>query len=180
MIGRKHGVLASLVVAPLALGLAACGGGSSDEVYYCPQPLTVADADRLTHFKDGAGRDPRDVAYEAVLSGARSACSAGRGQVNVTLFVRVAAAAGPSVSAGTTSVPYFVRVLDAGNRVVQSQEFTADFRLTPSKPRASSQEELVLRLPFTQPTDVAGYRIAVGLRPSQDELNYNRRGRSGG
>ena len=65
-----------------------------------------------------------------------------------------------------------MRVLDSGNNVVQSQEFNADFRLTSGNPRGSSQEELTLSVPVD-----GGYRIAVGLKPTMDELNYNRRGR---
>ena len=65
-----------------------------------------------------------------------------------------------------------MRVLDSGNNVVQSQDFNADFRLTSGNPRGSSQEELT----FVVPAD-GGYRIAVGLRPTMEELNYNRRGR---
>jgi hypothetical protein len=62
-------------------------------------------------------------------------------------------------------------VIDSSGAVVQGQEFTADFRLRPNSPRGSSQEELSLQLP----TDSGGNRIAVGLKPTQDELNYNRR-----
>ena len=57
---------------------------------------------------------------------------------------------------------------------MQGQEFTADFRLTSGNPRGASQEELTLRLPYNQISDLAGYRIAIGLKPTQDELNYNR------
>ena len=64
---------------------------------YCPPPLTVADAQRLTHFKDGPGRDPRDIAYEAALVNAGTSCSLGRGQMDVTLVMRIAVNAGPSV-----------------------------------------------------------------------------------
>jgi len=78
-----------------------------------------------------------------------------------------------------TRVPYFVRVINASGGVVQGQDFTADFRLASGSPRGTSQEELVLRLPYNQLTDLGGYRIAVGLKPSQDELNYNRRSRTG-
>ena len=42
-------------------------------------------------------------------------------------------------------------------------------------PRGQSQEELNLTLPFSQIQELGSYRIAVGLRPSQDELEYNRR-----
>src|SRR5262249_16559386 len=104
--------------------------------------------------------------------GSGTKCSVTRSRVDVTLIMRISANAGPAAGAGRTSVPYFVRVLDSGNNVVQSQEFTADFRLTPANPRASSQEELTITLPGD-----GGFRIAVGLKPTLEELNYNRRGR---
>lgn len=163
-----------VVFAPalLALTLAACGGGTPEVVYSCPQPFTVQDAERLTHFKEGAGRDPRDIAYEASIIGSGTKCSLSRNRVDVTLFMRISVSAGPSASTGRTSVPYFVRVLDSANNVVQSQDFNADFRLTSGNPRGSSQEELTFVVPVE-----GGYRIAVGLRPTPEELNYNRRGR---
>jgi hypothetical protein len=160
------------VVFALALTLAACGGGTPEVNYACPQPFTVQDAGRLTHFAEGAGRDPRDIAYEASIVGSATKCSLSRNRVDVTLFLRLSVSAGPAASAARTSVPYFVRVLDSANNVVQSQEFNADFRLTSGSPRGSSQEELTLTLPLD-----GGYRIAVGLKPTPEELNYNRRGR---
>ena len=164
-------------IAPLALAavLAACGGSSSEPEGYCPPAFTVTDADRLTHFRDGAGRDPRDVAYEAALTGASTSCETRRGVVTVSLIMRISVAAGPSVTPGTTSVPYFVRVLGVNGQVTQGQEFNADFRLSERNPRGASQEELTLRVP----ADGTTARIAVGLKPTADELNYNRRGRGG-
>ncbi len=160
----------------LALVLSACGGGSEDsEAAYCPEPFTVQDAGRLTHFRDGPGRDPRDVEYEAVLSGVGAKCSLRRNRMDVTLVMRVAATAGPSVIAGQTRVPYFVRVIGASGQVVQGQDFTADFKLSSANPRGQSQEELNLTLPFSQISELGSYRIAVGLKPSPEELEYNRR-----
>lgn len=161
----------------LALVLASCGGGKSSEQAkaYCPTPFTVQDAGRLTHFKDGPGRDPRDVAYEATLVGSATSCSISGNRMDIKLLMRVAAVAGPSVSSGTTSVPYFVRIIDGSGRVVQGQDFNADYRLSERNPRAQSQEELALTIPFSQVSELSGYRIAVGLRPTMEELNYNRR-----
>ena len=95
--------------------------------------------------------------------------------MDVTLIMRVAVTAGPSLVAGQTRVPYFVRVIGASGQVVQGQDFTADFKLSAGNPRGQSQEELNLTLPFSQIQELGSYRIAVGLRPSQDELEYNRR-----
>jgi hypothetical protein len=166
-------------LAPLALSLGACGwfgGGKSDDSgnVYCPAPLTVADAQRLTRFKDGPGRDPRDIVFEASLAASGTTCELNRNQLSVNLIMRIAVNAGPSVGAGATQVPYFVRVINNSGGVIQGQEFTADFRLTPGNPRGASQEELTLRLPYNQISDLAGYRIAIGLKPTQEELNYNR------
>jgi len=49
---------------PAVLALAGCGwfGGNKEKEAsasaYCPTPLSVQDANRLTRFKAGAGRDP--------------------------------------------------------------------------------------------------------------------------
>lgn len=160
----------------LAFALSGCGGGSPPPPsMVCPPPLTVQDASRITHFKDGAGRDPRDIAYEAVLMNSGSVCQLGAKTLDVTVVMVVAVSAGPAVTPGQTRVPYFVRVLDGNGTVLQGQDFTADFKLSSGSPRGESREELALTIPFNEIKDLTGYRIAVGLKPTPEELNYNRR-----
>lgn len=159
----------------LALVLAGCGSSPPPPSIVCPPPLTVQDASRITHFKDGAGRDPRDIAYEAALVNSGSACQLGSRTLDVTVVMIVAVSAGPAVTPGQTRVPYFVRVLDGNGTVLQGQDFTADFKLSSASPRGESREELALTIPFGELKDLTGYRIAVGLKPTPEELNYNRR-----
>jgi hypothetical protein len=167
-----------LAPALAVLVLTGCGGKSAKEdiaANYCPSPLTVQDAAHLTRFKDGPGRDPRDIVFEADIGNATVACSVGKNQMQVDLTVRVAATAGPSITPGQTMVPYFVRVIGPSGSVVQGQDFTATYRLSSANPRGASDEELTLRLPFNSPSDLGGYRVAFGLKPTMSELDYNRR-----
>jgi len=160
-----------------ALALAGCGSSEKEQqaASYCPQPLTVQDAQRITRFKEGPGRDPRDVVFEAQLLGAGTQCKMSRNRLEVDVLMRIAVNAGPSVGGGVTRVPFFVRVVDASGAVVVGKDELADYKLGPTSPRGVSQEEMAVELPFSNLTDLGGYRIAVGLKPTQPELDYNRR-----
>jgi len=164
-----------------ALVLAGCGGRSAKDqaaASYCPQPLTVQDASKITRFKEGAGRDPRDVVFEANMVGAGTTCSMGRNKMEVEVVMRIAVNAGPSVAGGLTRVPFFVRVLDGGGSVIVGKDELADYKISATSPRGVSDETVAVTLPFAEVRDLGAYRIAVGLKPTQQELQYNRRGES--
>jgi hypothetical protein len=169
--------LRSLAPLALALVLAGCGRSEKEQAAasYCPQPLTVQDAQRLTRFKEGAGRDPRDVMFEATMLNAATACTMRRGKLEVDVVMRIAVNAGPSVGGAVTRVPFFVRVLDAGGGVLVGKDELADYKISATSPRGMSDETVAVSLPFSEVRELGGYRIAVGLKPSQQELDYNRR-----
>lgn len=165
-------------LAVVALVLTGCGGRSAkerDAASYCPQALTVQDAQRITRFREGAGRDPRDVVFEASMLGAGTACTMGRNKLEVEVVMRIAVNAGPSVAGGVTRVPFFVRVLDAGGSVIVGKDELADYKISATSPRGVSDETVAVTLPFAELRDLAAYRIAVGLKPTPQELQYNRR-----
>ncbi|MBS0540246.1 MAG: hypothetical protein JSR47_15875 [Proteobacteria bacterium] len=174
---RRHLTLAAPLVLAMALGACGRSGNKADQLAssYCPNPFVVEDAQSLTRFKPGPGRDPRDIAFQANLTGTGVACSARAGKLEIELKVRIAVSAGPAVTPGTNSVPYFVRVLNGSGGVTQGQDFNADFRLSPANPRGASVEEITLTLFYNQPSDLGTFRVAVGLKPTPEELEYNRR-----
>jgi hypothetical protein len=165
-------------LALVALALAGCGRSKKEEAAasYCPQPFTVQDAQRITRFKPGSGRDPRDVVFEAQLLGATTSCSMSRHSMEVDVVMRIAVNAGPSISGAVTQVPFFVRVLGQGDQVVQGSDQLADYKISPTSPRGVSAETMAITLPFNELRDLNTYRIAVGLKPTPEELQYNRRG----
>ena len=165
-------------LALVALALAGCGRSKKEETAasYCPQPFTVQDAQRITRFKTGSGRDPRDVVFEAQLLGATTSCSMSRRSMEVDVVLRIAVNAGPSISGASTRVPFFVRVLGAGDQVLQGSDQLADYKISPTSPRGVSDETMAITLPFNELRDLGAYRIAVGLKPTPEELQFNRRG----
>lgn len=167
-----------LLSCAVLLVLGGCGRRASQDDLasaYCPEALKVQDAQRLTRFKPGPGRDPRDVMFDAVLTQAATICSMSRDRMAIELKLIVAVNAGPSVGAGTSSVPYFVRLVDSNGVVRDGRDFNADFKLSTSNPRGQSVEELTLTVPFARTSDLNAYRVAVGLKPTPEELQYNRR-----
>jgi hypothetical protein len=175
MIPSRFALLAPIA---LALALAGCGGGSKKEATaaaYCPTPVSVQDAQRLTRFKPGAGRDPRDVAFEAILVRTDAACSINRNAMEVSVYMQIAVNAGPSVGIGVTRVPFFVRVMDSSGAVVAGRDELADYKLSAANPRGMSREELAVTLRFSELTELGAYKIAVGLKPTPEELEFNRR-----
>jgi hypothetical protein len=95
--------------------------------------------------------------------------------MEVSVFMQIAVNAGPSVGPGVTRVPFFVRVMDASGTVVAGRDDLADYKLSAASPRAMSREELAIKLRFSELPDLGAYRIAVGLKPTPDELEFNRR-----
>ena len=178
MIANRIALLAFVAFAPALAGCGWFGGGSNKEAAaaaYCPTPLTVQDANRLTRFREGGGRDPRDVAFEAVLLQTNAACSISRNKLDVSVYLQIAVNAGPSVTPGVTRVPFFVRVIDGNGNVVVGRDEYADYKLSAASPRGMSREELGIKIPFDQIADAGGYRVAVGLKPTPEELEFNRR-----
>ncbi len=166
------------LLAAVALALTSCGGRSQKEMTaasYCPQSLTVQDAQSITRFKPGSGRDPRDVVFEAQMLGVVTQCSMSRHSMEVDVVMRIAVNAGPSIGGGVTRVPFFVRVLDSRGEVVKGTDELADYKISPTSPRGMTDETVAVTLPFSELRELGGYRIAVGLKPSQQELDYNRR-----
>ncbi len=95
--------------------------------------------------------------------------------MDVSVYMQIAVNAGPSVGSGVTRVPFFVRVIDSNGAVVVGRDELADYKLSAGNPRGMSREELGIKIPFNEVSDINAYRIAVGLKPTPDELEFNRR-----
>lgn len=168
----------------LALGLVAgclagCGPSTeerSELVASCPEAMRVQDTTTLTRFRPGAGRDRTDVLFQADIGKIEVACDPRRDRVIVDLTVQIAVTEGPALRDRLANVAYFVRILDPSGRVIQGRNFAADYKFEGNRNRQASSEQLTLNIPVASGFKGGAYTIAVGLLPTPEELEYNRRG----
>ena len=171
-------LLSLLGPAMCAAGLAGCGPSieeRSNQRAACPQAMRVQDAATLTRFRPGAGRDRTDVMFEAEVGKVNVACNPRRNRVDVDLTMEIVVTEGPALNERAASVDYFVRLLDATGNIVQGRNFAADYRFSGNRTRQGSSEQIALNIPLSEGQAGGSYTIAVGLLPTPEELEYNRR-----
>lgn len=176
----KVRLLTLLASGTLAAGLSACGPSTqevSDLRLACPQAMRVQDAASLTRFRPGSGRDRTDVMFQADLGKVDIACDPRRGQVYVELTLEITVNEGPALTDRVANVGYFVRLMDPAGTIVQGRNFAADYRFSGNRTRQGSSEQLTLNVPLREGQQGGAYTVAVGLLPTPEELEYNRRGR---
>jgi hypothetical protein len=162
----------------LAAGLAGCGPSAQERSQLraaCPQAMRVQDASSLTRFRPGAGRDRTDVLFQADLGKVDIACSPSKSRVDVDLTMAIVVTEGPALKNGTANVGYFVRLMDPSGRIVQGRNFNADYKFAGNRTREGSSEQISLTIPLSEGAEGGAYTIAVGLLPTPEELEYNRR-----
>jgi len=171
--------LAALAL-PVLAALGGCSWFSSSDSgpsLVCPNAYRVQEAASLVRFKPGAGKDPIDILFQAQLGTLETACrfSTRENYVDVTLNVQILVAQGPTGTADRANFEYAVGVLGPTGTPLQRQRFATDVAFTINRNRGALTDEVRIRLPYNAENGASGYRIAVGLVLTPDEVDYNRR-----
>ena len=170
------GAPTALAIVATALLLAGCSSKADEAraAVSCPKAYIVGDASQMTRFKPGPGRDPTDVQFRADVMQATNTCKFSRDSAVIDTNVTLAIQEGPAAENRRASFNYFVALIGPDNRILARQEFTADYRFEGNRTRLAGVEELTQRASFP-PEQGPGYRVAVGLALTPEELDYNRR-----
>lgn len=174
---RIAGALA--VTGILSVGLAACGSSNNaGPPPPCPRIVTVADASHLTRFQ-GAGRDVKDVQFEAQIGQISSACvyvvePDNKTRIETTMQVQNIASRGPAMTGDNAKFQYFVAIARIGAGPLARQAFDVEIPLEGNETRAQSVDELTQMIPLQSGESGDNYVIYVGLVLTPDELKFNR------
>ena len=175
--------------APLALGrgamlaalvlLGGCGiFGDKEPLPPCPRISVVRDAERVTLFRAGSGRDVNDIEFEAEVGEIRAACEVKGNQVSVRVSVALLAARGAAAQNKPAPFSFFVAVTDPTGKIVGKEVFESPIEFKPGQQRSGSAEEIDETIPLASGMRAEDYDILIGFQLSADQLEYNRRSRT--
>ena len=182
--------LSSLAVVGLCCSvLAACEAteglnpfdGSKVVVPECPTVKLLRDADKITVYRPGPGRDITDIVYEAKLTGFSGECEyVGDNDVFQEVVVSVRAkfdlARGPAATKRTADLKYFVAVPEFFPAPEGKRNFVRRVGFPMGRNNITFNDDFVeIRIPLTKDRKGPGSRVYIGFHLTQDQLNLNRR-----
>ncbi len=176
-----------LVASMISLSLLSACSGSFDAalpdifnpnkvVLPCPAVSVLPNADTITVFQDGPGRDLVDVEYEGIIAPVSGECFYENDDTElvVELILRIGAIKGPAAKGQTHTFPFFVAIADSSRRILTKKILQSPVEVAEGRRRGAVQEEIVQRIPLPTNRDGRDYTIVLGLQLTKEELEYNR------
>src|SRR5262249_14966530 len=142
--------------------------------YTCPDIAVIQDASKLVKFRDGPGRDPTDVVYEAQIARAHLDCSFEDNSVATKVAFQLVVRKGPASNSDTVTLPYFAAVVSNDERRLVSKrqfEIVVPFHGQGMVTLAQEVPEDAPVVP--KPADLAPGRSSRGGGSSPDATHYN-------
>jgi|GEM_PF-360739 len=180
---QKASLLAATI---LVLPLAGCGDGKLAQLnpfeqdvvdVQCPPLGSLKEAETLTRFQPGDGRDLTDVVIDARVGRVVGKCEVRKSELlaDVTAGVELLAERGPALTGDTAPIEYFIAIQAPDGSVAGRQGFTLDFEFEDGARQARAVDYLTFQLPNATPEALPRYRIFVGLQMTESEWSFSRR-----
>jgi len=174
------------IVVVLLMGLIVSACGVVDDFFEppppppCPSVSILGNAERITQFRSGPGRDLIDITAEARMEDFIAQCfyevdeETGVGQVLVELSMGITAARGAANVDGVADIPYFVTMTKLDKTVLTKKIFTITTLFTGNRYRVSAYDEpVILSIPIEASQSGRDFLIYVGFQLTPDQLEYN-------
>ncbi len=173
-----RGSLRPLAVALSFGALAACSSFGDDDKqqgdYACPRVSILGDAEHMTQFKAGDGRDLIDVMFEAEIRNIKNNCKILEGRIVSDVSFELVATRGPAGENSEGKFNYFVAVTEISGRVLAKEKFDTTIAFTANR-RAGTLEITEQSIPTSGDQTSADFEILVGFQLTAAQLKFNRR-----
>ena len=177
--GELFGATATKAAALASAGilLAACGIFGPGEVKVCPRVSLLNDAESMTQYRDGPGRDLTDVLFEAKVVDVNWSCKYLDNRVRVEAAIDIVAQKGPASEGANAKVSFFVGIIDYEQNIIAKKTFASEIEFRDGRRRAGVREEIEQILFLKEGESGDDYEIIVGMQLTEQQLKQNRRRR---
>jgi len=143
----------------------------------CPRVSVLPNADSVTIFRDGPGRDLVDVLYEGVIAPVSGECfyEDDNSKLIVELVLRIGAIKGPAAVSQTQNFPFFVAIARNDKSILAKKVLNSPVEVQEGRRRGAVQEEIVQQIPLPSGLDGRDYTIVLGFQLTKEQLEYNRK-----
>ena len=170
--------------------LAGCGNQPKAGLL-CPPVSIMGEANRMTVYRPGPGRDLSDIAYEAQLSSFEGSCTylaANKEQENLNKYHEVSlnlrprfrVTPGPALTGQRVTLNYFVAMPAYYPNPEGRADFSRTIDIPPTRtPVEFTDTEIQINIPLGENRVGATTEVYLGFALSEEQLQQNR-GRSSG
>ena len=169
---------AGLVAVAIALG--GCGMFNRRPVPPCPPVLVVGDANTLTVYREGPGRDVTDVMFNARIADFQGGCEWNRARTEVDIELRVLfdVERGPANRDRKAQYRYFVAIPAFHPAPEGKQIFGSEVTFPENVSRMRLGDTVRLSIPIPTSKRPDEYPVYIGFQLTPEKVEQNRR-RSG-
>ncbi len=129
----------------------------------CPQVAIVRSLERVEDYGQEA-MDPATLVAVAVMQKVDGSCTYGDKGVDVTFDLSMDAQKGPRLGGNKISVPFFVSVVSAEDKVLAKEMMTAEFSFEGENKTTTLDQPLHIFLPLAKDEDAANIRVLMGFQ----------------
>lgn len=129
----------------------------------CPQVAIVRSLERVEDHGQEA-IDPSTLVAVAVMQKVDGSCEYDEKGVDVTFDLSMEAQKGPRLGGNKVSVPFFVSIVSAENKVLAKEMMTAEFLFEGESPTTKLDQPLHVFLPLVKGEDAAVFRVLMGFQ----------------
>lgn len=189
---RRDPQFAVIRIVPLVLAIAAALGGcsmfaSSAPPPACPKAYALKDANHITVYRPGPGRDITDIAYEAWVLGVEGDCSYAilkkskkaaeqtYSSVTMSLRPRFRVTPGPAMTSYRAQLDYFTAIPAFYPKPEGRAEFSREVELPANRTQLDVTEANIdILIPLNAQRRGETQEVFVGFNLTEDQLRENR------
>lgn len=175
-----------VLIAFLGAATAACGQSlnpfSRDVIDVgCPPIGAFKEAETLTRFRPGPGRDLTDVRFDAKIGRTVGLCKVTQSTLTaeVNAGIELFASRGPALEQRKVPLEYFIAIQAPNGKIASRQSFAVEVDFGKGLQEARLLDYLTFKIPEATAENLRGYRIFFGLQMTREEWDFASRTRAG-